>query len=246
MGTIVILNNVRLSHPHLWTPAQPMAGSQSGPKYDATGIFDPTSEAGQLAQNAFTTEAQKVFGQNWMNIVGALDKGKKCLRDGNKKLTKDGKQSPGYEGKLFIVAKNAQKPIVIADRFFGGKPIELDEQGNAYQNGQRIDPGQLGFKPKVPYGGCYVNLKAEIYAMNKPGLQGLYATLMAVQFHDDGESFGGGAAPSADGFEEGDYDDGEVPSTTSGFANQNNVFGQAPQGGNVFGAAPAQGGSLFG
>lgn len=237
MGTIVILKDVRLSHPHLWTPAQPMAGSQSGPKYDSTGIFAPTSGAGTLAQNAFVSEAQKTFGVNWQNIVGALDKGKKCLRDGNKKLTKEGKQSPGYEGMLYIAAKNAKKPIVIADRFFQGNPIELDEAGNAYQNGARIEPGQLGFKPSVPYGGCFVNLKVEIYAMNKPGLQGIYATLMAVQFHRDGESFGGGAAPSADGFDEGDFDDGETPSVSSGFE-QSNPFAGAP--------APAPAGSLFG
>jgi len=239
MGSVVILNDVRLSHPHLWTPAQPMQGSTSGPKYDATGIFAPTSEAGAIAQQAFMAEAQKTFGENWRNIIMALDKGKKCLRDGNTKLSKEGKQVEGYPGNLFLVAKNKAKPVIISDRFFNGAPIELDEQGGAWQNGTRIEPGVLGFKPEVPYGGCYVNLKVEIYGMNKPGLQGMYATLMAVQYRRKGASFGGGGAPSADGFEEGDYDEGEVPSALSG-------FGAAPQAGNVFGAAPAQATNVFG
>lgn len=204
MSTVVFLNDVRLSHPHLWTPASPMAGSTSGPKYDGSFIFAPDSQAGKDAQNAFMAEAQKTFGANFQAIVGAMDKGKKCLRNGNGKLTKEGAISPGYEGMLYLVAKNKMKPVVIASRFMNGKPVHLDEQGNAFVDGQRVDPG---FPVNAPYGGCYVNAKVEIYAMNKPGIQGVYATLLAVQFHRDGESFGGGAAPTADGFEEGDFGD---------------------------------------
>ena len=241
MGTIVILPNVRLAHPHLFKAADPMAGSNSGPKYDSTGIFAPDSEAGKLAQNAFITEAQKTFGANFQAIVGAMDKGKKCLRQGNTKLTKEGKISTGFENMLYIVAKNAKKPIVIADRFFQGKPIELDEAGNAYQNGTRIDPG---FKPVVPYGGCYVNLKVEVYGMNKPGIQGIYATLMAVQYHAQGESFGGSAAPSADGFEEGEYDEADAGADMGfGAANTANPFAQQPA--PPWDAAPAAAKSLF-
>lgn len=252
MGTVVILNKVRLSHPHLWTPAQPLTGSTSGPKYDATGIFAPNSDAGTKAQQAFMTEAQKTFGENWRNIIMALDKGKKCLRDGNMKLNKEGKQVDGYPGNLYLVAKNKIRPIVISNRFFNKQPIELDEQGNAWQNGARIEPGALGFKPDVPYGGCYVNMKIEVYGMNKPGMHGMYATLLAVQWDGHGEAFGGGGAPSADGFDEGDFDEGEVPSTMSGFEQAGgNVFGAAPAqapAGNVFAPAsnPAPAGSLFG
>jgi len=201
MSTIVFLNNVRLSHPHLFTPAQPMAGSTSGPKYDGTFIFDKGSDADKQAQAAFIAEAQKVFGANFGAIVGAMDKGKKCLRLGDQKLTKEGKVSPGYEGKMYLVAKNKVKPVVIAKRFHNGKPVQLDEQGNTFVNGV---PVVMDGPAKVPYGGCYVNAKVEVYAMNKPGIQGIYATLLAVQFHEDGEAFGGGGTPTADGFEEGE------------------------------------------
>ena len=207
MPSIVFLNNVRLAHPHLWTPAAPMAGSTSGPKFDGSFIMDPASQACKDAQAAFMAEAQKTFGANFQAIVGAMDKGKKCLRNGNGKLTKEGKVSNGFENMMYLVAKNKMKPVVIAKRFMNGKPVHLDDQGNAYVDGVRVDPG---FPVKAPYGGCYVNAKVEIYAMNKPGIQGIYASLLAVQFHDDGESFGGGAAPTADGFEEGEWDDGEA------------------------------------
>lgn len=229
MGQIIILNKVRLAHPHMFVPAAPMAGSTSGPKYDACGIFTPTSEAGLLAQKAFMEEAQKTFGPNFQAIVGAMDKGKKCLRNGNGKLTKEGTISNGFENMLYIVAKNAKKPVVVSNRFYNGTPIELDEAGNAYQNGVRIDAGQLGFKPVVPYGGCYVNMKVEVYGMNKPGIQGIYATLMAVQFDEDGTAFGGGAAPSADGFDEGEYDAGETSTASAPWTQP------AATGGNLFG-----------
>lgn len=214
MSTILFLNNVRLSHPHLFVPAQPMAGSTSGPKYDATFLFDKGGDNDQKAQAAFIAEAQRTFGPNFGAIVGAMDKGKKCLRVGDQKLTKEGKVSPGYEGKMFLVAKNKVKPVVIAKRFHNGKPVELDEAGKTYVNGMPVD---LGVPVKVPYGGCYVNAKVEVYAMNKPGIQGIYATLLAVQFHEDGESFGGGGTPTADGFEQGE-DDGDYSDPFAGNA----------------------------
>lgn len=228
MSTIVFLNNVRLSHPHLWVPAQPMAGSTSGPKYDGSFIMTPDSEACKAAKEAFIKEAQVVFGANFGNIVGAMSKDKKCLRDGNTKLSKDGTVSAGYAGMMYLSAKNKIKPVVIANRFYNGKPVHLDEAGNAFVDGQPVSPAALGFTPKAPYGGCYVNAKVEIYALNKPGIQGIYATLQAVQFHADGESFGGGAAPTADGFEAGDYDDGEAsgnPFAAAPTAPAANLFG---------------------
>lgn len=228
MSTIVFLNNVRLSHPHLWVPAPQMAGSTSGPKYDGSFIMDKDSQACKDAIAAFMKEAQATFGANFQTIVGAMDKGKKCLRDGNSKLTKEGAISAGYEGKMFLVAKNKVKPIVIASRFFNGKPVHLDEAGNASVDGRQLTAAELGFTPKGPYGGCYVNAKVDIYAMNKPGIQGIYATLLAVQFHADGESFGGGGTPTADGFAEGDYDDGEAsgdPFGTTTAPTAANLFG---------------------
>lgn len=202
MSQIVFLNNVRLAHPHLWTPAAPMAGSNSGPKYDGSFIVAPDSQACKDATAAFLSEAQKTFGANYAAIVGAMDKGKKCLRTGNGKLSKEGKISNGFENMMYLVAKNKMKPVTIAKFFHEGKPVHLDESGVATVDGKIVKPA---FQVKTPYGGCYVNAKVEIYGMNKPGIQGIYATLLAVQFWDDGESFGGGGAPTADGFEEGDY-----------------------------------------
>lgn len=220
----IILNNVRISHPHLFVPQPPMAGSNSGPKYDGSFLFPVGSENDKIAQQVFMSEAQRVFGPNFANVVGAMDKGKKCLRNGDQKLTKDGVVSNGYAGMRYLVAKNKVKPIVIAKTFFNGQPVHLTEDGRTLVNGQEVN---VGFPCKVPYGGCYVNAKIDVYAMNKPGIQGIYATLLAVQFHEDGESFGGGAAPTADGFESGDdgYEDGGNPFGDAPTPSAANLFG---------------------
>lgn len=225
MSTIVFLNNVRLAHPHLHSPAAPMAGSTSGPKYDSTFIMPTDSQACKDSTAAFMTESQKTFGANFQAIVGAMDKGKKCLRNGNGKLTKEGKISDGFEGMMYLVAKNKMKPVVIASRFYNGKPVHLDEAGNAFVDGKAMTVAELGFKPEAPYGGCYVNAKVEVYAMNKPGIQGVYATLLAVQYHDKGVAFGSGGAPSADGFEEGDYGDEGNPFASAPATPAANLFG---------------------
>lgn len=204
MSTTIILPRVRLSYPHLFVAQPPQAGSNSGPKFDGTFLFEVGSENDKIAQAAFVKEAQAAFGPNFATIVGAMDKGKKCLRNGDQKLTKEGAVADGYGGMRFLVAKNKVRPVVIAKRFHNGKPVHLNEQGQTFQDGQSVT---VPFECTVPYGGCYVNAKIEIYAMNKT-LQGIFANLIAVQYEDKGEAFGGGGTPNAEGFEEGEDDGG--------------------------------------
>lgn len=211
MSITVFCNEVRTSHLYLFQPAPPMPGAAGGPKFGGQFIMAPESKACKDVTAAFMAEAQKVFGPNFQNIIAGFGKGQKCLRNGNTKLTKEGKIANGYEGMMFISAKNKLKPLVISNRFYNGKPIHLDENGKPYVDGQLIDPG---FPTPAPYSGCYVNAKIEIYALNKGTTQGVYANLLAVQFCKDGEAFGGGMAPTADGF-------GEV----AGFEDSASLFG---------------------
>jgi len=53
-----------------------------------------------------------------------------------------------------------------------------------------------------PYAGCYVNANIELYAYSHPkGGKGVSASLRAVQFLKDGESFGAGPVNAEDEFE---------------------------------------------
>lgn len=182
---VVILKNVRLSFPDLWKPGKPM-NEGDVPKYGAQFIFDADSEAGKAAQEALIAAAKETFGENWKAIVGAMEKSKKCVRKGDDNLTKEGVVRDGYAGKLYLVARNKAKPLIIGPRkgADGQFPVLTEEGGK-------------------PYGGCYVNVKVDIKAMKaKEKIPNqVYASLLTVQFVSDGEAFG--AAPgTAEGFDE--------------------------------------------
>lgn len=183
--TIAILKNVRLSYPDIWKPGKPMNPGDT-PKYGAQFIFDPDGDAAAVAKAALTASAQEVFGENWQRVVGAMEKTKKCLRKGDDNLTKDGAIRDGYEGQLYLVARNKAKPLVIGGKkgSDGQFPVLTEEGGK-------------------PYGGCYVNVKVDIKAMKgrEQIPNQIYATLLTIQFVSDGEAFG--AAPgTAEGFDE--------------------------------------------
>lgn len=181
----VILKNVRLSYPDLHKPGKPLNDGDT-PKYGAQFIFDTDSSAAADAKAALTAAAKETFGDNWQAIVGAMEKSKKCLRKGDDNLTKDGAIRDGYGGKLYLVARNKAKPLLIGGRkdANGQFPTLTEESGK-------------------PYGGCYVNVKVDIKAMKAKDRipNQVYATLLTVQFVSDGEAFG--AAPAtAEGFDD--------------------------------------------
>lgn len=182
---VVILKNVRLSYPDLHKPGKPLNPGDA-PKYGAQFIFSPDSDAATIAKDALTQTAKEVFGENWQRVVGAMEKTKKCLRRGDDNLTKEGAIRNGYEGNLYLVARNKSKPLLIGPRkdASGNFPVLTEESGK-------------------PYGGCYVNVKVDIKAMKgrEQIPSQIYATLLTVQFVGDGEAFG--AAPgTAEGFDD--------------------------------------------
>lgn len=91
---------------------------------------------------------------------------KSCLHDGNEKPEMD-----GYgDGTMYLVSSRKNRPSVV-DR----------------------DLTPLTAQDPKPYAGCYVNASIRLYAWtHKTGGKGVSAELRAVQFVNDGESFGAG------------------------------------------------------
>lgn len=97
------------------------------------------------------------------------------LRDGNEK---DGKEGYGDEV-MFVNAKNKKRPVVV-DR----------------------DLTPLTAEDTKPYAGCYVNATIRLFAYDhKTGGKGVSASLRAVQFVKDGESFGAAPVNAEEEFE---------------------------------------------
>ncbi len=97
------------------------------------------------------------------------------LRDGNEK---DDKEGYGDEV-MFVGARNAKRPVVVDG-----------------------DMTPLAATDTRPYAGCYVNANIRLFAYDHPtGGKGVSASLRAVQFVKDGESFGAGPVNAEDEFE---------------------------------------------
>jgi len=182
---IIFLNDVRMYWGDLFTKAQDRTDTQTGKlipgTFTFTGIFAPDSAAGKTATAAIQEVAQQEFGANWQAAIESIPVNRKPVRKGDLNLDKDGNVKPGFEGMLYISAKNDMKPKVVD----ANPQIELhDGQGR-------------------PYRGCRVNAKIEIsaYTSKKPGVgRCLSAKILAVQWVGDGEAFGS-APPTADGFD---------------------------------------------
>lgn len=107
------------------------------------------------------------------------------LHDGNEKSDKE-----GYGDEvMFLSANNAKRPVVVD-----------------------CDLTPLTAQDPKPYAGCYVNATVRLFAYDhKTGGKGVSASLRAVQFVRDGESFGAGPVNAEDEFEpvtDGDGVDG--------------------------------------
>jgi hypothetical protein len=181
---IVILKNVRISFPDLFVPGKPMNPGDAA-KYGCQSIIEPGSEAETAAKSAMMQTAQETFGANWKAIVQAMEKTKKCLRNGNDNLDKEGNIRDGYEGKMYLVARNKAKPALVGRRNADG----------TFQHFTEADG--------KPYGGCFANVKVDIKAMKAKDKipNQIYASLLAVQFVRDGAAFG--AAPGTpEGFDD--------------------------------------------
>lgn len=180
----IFVNDVRLAFTDLRKRGLPPKDKPDEPgKYGCQGILDENSPAHIAVRDAMIAVAKAKWPDNWQNIIRSLPKDKKCLRKGDENLDQKGNIRNGFEGKLYLVAKNAEAVPLIA-------PIAKKPDGS-----WNLLPPESG----KPFAGCYANLKVDIYASNKFG-NAIYATLMAVQFVRDGDSFGGGVVASPDGF----------------------------------------------
>jgi hypothetical protein len=102
---------------------------------------------------------------------------KLCLRDG------DEVEYDGYAGHMTLKASTKKRPLVL-----------------------NKDKSPLAEDDGVVYSGCYVNGIVELWAQNNEFGKRINATLLGVQFSNDGEAFAsGGSTATVDDFD--DIDD---------------------------------------
>ena len=156
----VVIKNVRLSFPQLFTPKAFEEGAD--PSYSATFLMNKETNAADIALIKKTMNT--IAGAKWPNgVPGGL---KVALRDGSEKDHVD-----GYGADMMFIGTGARQnqPPQIVDK---NPQVPVTERD-----------GKI-------YAGCYVNAVLTIWAQDNKWGKRINAQLDVVQFVGDGDSFG--------------------------------------------------------
>ncbi len=169
----ITLKNVRLAFPALFEAAT--VNGEGEPAFSAAFLLPPTHPQIKEIEAAQEAVGKDKFGAKWPTI-------RKEIVANNRMVLKDGDTKSsyaGYEGNLFINARNKTRPTV----------IDKDRSPLTAQDGK-------------PYAGCYVNAIIELWPQDNNYGKRINASLSGVQFLRDGEAFSGGRPAAADDFED--------------------------------------------
>jgi hypothetical protein len=192
MGTIVQLKHVRIAFIYNLFVAGQYEGK--GPfRHSANFIVEPGSANDKLIQSAITAEATALWGKKAEVMLEDIrgNRQKYCLVKNKKDKT--GEVYDGFEGMWALSA------VRKAD---DGAPLFLHNTKDPATGKAKRLTGSEG----VIYAGCYVNLKAEIWAQGGTH-SGIRCGLLGVQFDGPGDSFGGASRATDDGFDAVDAED---------------------------------------
>lgn len=168
----VRLENVRLSFPQLF---EPKSINNSDPKFSASFLYEPESQAHKAMKKAMAVVAKEKWGEKAEEVYKQLKaKDRIAVHDAATKS-----DYAGYEeGLLFTNASTSVAPTVV-DK----------------------DRTRLTVAAGRPYSGCYVNAVVDVWAQDNQYGKRINASLGGVQFVADGERLAGGISVSEDDFE---------------------------------------------
>lgn len=171
----VFLKNVRLAFPELYVAKQ--YKGEGEPKYSATFLIEPGSQNDINIQKAIAEVAAAQWGDKTAQVMKSIEGQPMKFAY----LAGDLKAYDGFEGMKALSAKRKKDdgPVLVLDR----------------------DLTPLTKESGRPYGGCYVNARVQLWAQKNEWGNGMRATLVTVQFLNDGESFGGAPQATVAGFE---------------------------------------------
>ena len=177
----LVLCNVRLAFPNLWSPKA--VQGEGEPKFSATALIDPNDKsfrvhcrenpAVRTLDAAFEAVARDKWGTKAAETLKALKAGGRlCLGNGDAKA-----QYQGFAGMLYVNASNAIRPPVY-DR----------------------DGSELDRADGRPLPGHYVNMSIELWAQDNKFGRRINASLRSVQFVREADVFSGGGVGTSDDF----------------------------------------------
>ncbi len=181
--TTVNLIKVRIAFPALFEAKSINDGDA---KFGANFIIEPGSKNAKALAAAMKEVAELKWGKKADTILDELIKKGKVSYVESEKKSSSGDTYQGFEDMYFVSANNSARPTIV-DRNPKTPLVPADGR---------------------PYGGCFVNAIVDIWAQDNKFGKRINATLTGVQFHSDGDAFGGGAPASPDQFPDlGNEDD---------------------------------------
>lgn len=176
----IYVEDVRLSHPHLFVPQSYKKDKNAKPRYTAAFILDKKKDKDQI--DAIEDAIDDAIAAKWGNNPPKIKSENRCLIDG------DDTDKDEYQGRMVLKAAAGQDspPAVI-----GRQRENLTERDGK------------------PYGGCYVNAIVRIYAYDEYGNQ-VNAGLDAVQYFRKGDAFGKAPINVDEKFKDHGDDDGDA------------------------------------
>ncbi len=169
----IALKNVRLAFPVLFE-AKTVNG-EGEPAFSASFLLSTNHPQIAEIRKAVDAVGKEKWGQKWDSVKKEIElKAKGLLQDGDAKA-----DYAGFEGNLFVNARNKVRPLVI-DR----------------------DKTPLIAADGKPYAGCFVNASIELWAQDNKYGKRINASLRGVQFLKDGDAFTGGGTASEDDFDD--------------------------------------------
>lgn len=157
---------------------EPKAIGDGEARYSGAFPIEPGSANAKALDAAVDAVAKEKWKDKAAGVLKELrSKGRICYK--HDALSKDGEVYDGFEGMHSLNASNKARPLV----------LDADKSPLTQADGK-------------PYSGCYVNLSIDVWAQDNSFGKRVNATLKGVQFHSDGDAFGGGAPASAEDFDE--------------------------------------------
>lgn len=199
---VILLKNVRLAFPHLFTPTSRSEDKPNEKVFNGTFIFeDPNPTVTVINSDKSRRSAKlqdvirEVATERWKDKAPSMLKtiklkNKLCLRNGDMK-----EQYEGFAGNYFIGATSKNRPTL--RKLQDGQPVPVTEEDG------------------VIYAGCYGDVSLDIWAQDNKHGQGINAGLRGFLFTRDGDAFAGGGAADDDEFDlsdTGGAGDGEAES----------------------------------
>jgi len=169
---VIMLPNVRLSFPKLWTPSAFREGQQA--RYEAAFLLDPASKAHKKVISKITETAETLLLEAFK---GKIPDTVECcfgysdaspIEIGSLEWRGKKKSYDGYEGMFYLTSANSKMRPTVVDQ----KRAPLVEADGR------------------PYPGCMVNGTVTLWVQDNEFGKRVNANLRGVQFVADGEAFG--------------------------------------------------------